>query len=94
MLRERGVGWCTAESDDKAAPTDSWEPFGYLRLRREEYSEEELAAWVERIRAGMSAGHDVFCYFKHEDKTSGPGGAERMADLLGTPGASEAAATK
>ena len=84
LLRERGVAWCTAESDDQAAPVDSWEPFGYLRLRKQEYSPEELVAWAARIRAGLSGGHDVFCYFKHEDKMAGPDSAVRMAELLGT----------
>jgi uncharacterized protein YecE (DUF72 family) len=82
LLRERGVAWCTAESDDQAATVDSWEPFGYLRLRRERYSDGELAAWGARIRGALSGGHDVFCYFKHEDKTAGPRLAERMAEIL------------
>jgi len=29
----------------------------------------------------------VFCYFKHEEKGIGPRYAERMAELLGLPGA-------
>jgi uncharacterized protein YecE (DUF72 family) len=79
LLRERGVGWCTAESDEQPATVDSWDPFGYLRLRKMEYSEEDLAAWAARIRPAVDAGRDVFCYFKHEDKTAGPKLAERMA---------------
>ena len=82
LLRERGVAWCTAESDDQPATVDSWDPFGYLRLRKMEYSDEDLAAWAGRIRAGLAAGRDVFCYFKHEDKTAGPRLAERMSAML------------
>ena len=83
LLRERGLAWCTADTDDAPATVESWEPFGYLRLRKENYSEEELAAWAGRISAATSGGHDVFCYFKHEDKTVGPRAAERLAELLG-----------
>jgi len=89
LLTSRGVAWCTAETDDQAAPRDSWEPFAYLRLRKEAYSEDELAAWAARIRSGLESGHDVFCYFKHEEKGIGPRYAERMAELLGLPAPAE-----
>ena len=92
LLRERGVAWVTAESDDQEAPTDSFEPFAYLRLRKESYPDDELAVWAERARAGLDAGHDVFCYFKHEDHTVGPRSAERMAELIGLSDAGSAAA--
>jgi uncharacterized protein YecE (DUF72 family) len=87
LLRDRGVAWCTAETDEQAAPTDSWEPFAYLRLRKETYTDEELAAWAARTSAPLEAGHDVFCYFKHEEKAIGPRYAERMAELLGVSSA-------
>ena len=85
LLRERGVAWCTAETDEQAAPTDSWEPFGYLRLRKEEYTDEELAAWAARVRPALEAGHDVFAYFKHEEKGVGPRFAERFEEILAAP---------
>jgi uncharacterized protein YecE (DUF72 family) len=92
LLRERGVAWCTAETDEQAAPVDSFEPFAYLRLRREQYSDEELSAWASRVQAALSQGRDVFCYFKHEEKGIGPRYAERMAELLGmSRGARESA---
>ncbi len=87
VLRERGVAWCTAETDEQAAPTDSWEPFAYLRMRKEIYPDEQLAAWAGRVRGALESGHDVFCYFKHEEKGIGPIYAERMAGLLGTSAA-------
>jgi uncharacterized protein YecE (DUF72 family) len=83
LLRVRGVAWCTAETDEQAAPTDSWEPFGYLRLRKESYSDDELGAWASRVRTALAADRDVFCYFKHEEKSIGPRHAERMAELMG-----------
>ena len=82
LLRERGVAWCTAETDEQAAPTDSWEPFGYLRLRKEEYTDEELAAWAARVRPALESGHDAFVYFKHEEKGMGPRFAERFEQLM------------
>ncbi len=80
LLLDQGVAWCVAETDEKdPGPDDlSWEPFGFLRLRKTEYTDEELAGWVERIRPALDAGNDVYCYFKHEDD----GASTRMADRL------------
>lgn len=80
LLLEQGVAWCVAETDEHdPGPDDlSWEPFGFLRLRKSEYADEELAGWAERIRPVLSAGNDVYCYFKHEDE----GASTRMADRL------------
>jgi uncharacterized protein YecE (DUF72 family) len=80
LLLEQGVAWCVAETDENDPRPDdlSWEPFGFLRLRKTEYSDEELSAWVNRIRPSLEAGRDVYCYFKHEDE----GLSTKMADRL------------
>ena len=82
FLADRGIAWCTAETNERRAGPDSWAPFGYLRLRKESYTDEELVHWAERIRRGLDEGHDVYCYFKHEEKGIGPVYAERLAQLL------------
>jgi uncharacterized protein YecE (DUF72 family) len=81
LLLAQGVAWCVAETDEQdPGPDDlSWEPFGFLRLRKTEYSDEELAAWAARIGPALEAGHDVYCYLKHEDE----GASTKMADRLG-----------
>ena len=40
----QGVAWCVAETDENDPEPDelSWEPVGYLRLRKTEYSDEEF----------------------------------------------------
>jgi len=83
LLLERGVAWCTAETDEQPAGTDSWEPFGYLRLRKETYEDADLKAWAERVGPALDAGHNVYCYFKHEEKGIGPVHAQRFGQLLG-----------
>ena len=67
---DQGVAWCVAETDEQdPEPEDlSWEPVGYFRLRKTEYTDDELTAWAERIGPALAAGADVFCYFKHEDE--------------------------
>jgi uncharacterized protein YecE (DUF72 family) len=79
------VAWCTAETDDdEGAPAVAgWAPFGYLRLRKTAYTDEELKAWADRIAPALAEGHDVFCYFKHEEHGDAPGFANTVKRHLG-----------
>jgi uncharacterized protein YecE (DUF72 family) len=83
-LLAAGVAWCVAETDENdPKPEDlSWEPVGYLRLRKTEYSDEELATWAGRIGPALEAGATIFCYFKHEDEGASPKMAKRLEDIL------------
>jgi uncharacterized protein YecE (DUF72 family) len=85
LLLEHGIAWCVAETDEKdPGPDDlSWEPFGYLRLRKTEYTDEEMSAWAERMRPALEAGSDLFVYFKHEDDGASTQMAERLRTLVG-----------
>jgi len=84
ILASRRVAWCTAETDDQpfVGSTVDAEPFAYLRLRKERYSDQELQAWADRIGNAVDSGSDVYCYFKHEESAAGPIMAERMAKLI------------
>lgn len=83
-LASRGIARCVADTDDEPADNTelSWLPFGYLRLRRTDYSEPELALWASRLREALDGGADVYCYFKHEDSAAGPRMAEELRGLL------------
>jgi uncharacterized protein YecE (DUF72 family) len=87
VLEERGIAVCVADTDEQPAEAGqlSWEPFGYLRLRRSAYDDEQLAAWAATIGAALTGGADVHCYFKHEDSGSGPRFAARLGQLLAPP---------
>ncbi len=50
--------------DDKPPPLVETAPSGYLRLRLEEYSEEDLAQWARRL--ADTAWQDAHVYFMHE----------------------------
>jgi uncharacterized protein YecE (DUF72 family) len=73
ILRERNVAICLSDTDevtDPAAlvvPTATW---GYLRLRRTEYTPALLAEWRQRIEA--QPWDEAFVFFKHEDEGKGP----------------------
>ena len=66
-----------SEDDERSAAkvpfTASW---AYLRLRKSEYSDAELDAWLERLVAARLTAAQVF--FKHEDEAIGP----RMAEAF------------
>ncbi|HET6341661.1 MAG TPA: DUF72 domain-containing protein [Gemmatimonadota bacterium] len=81
-LAARGVALCVAETEDGLdAPRLGTAGWGYLRLRRTDYSEEDLAAWAERVAdQGWS---DAYVFFKHEDEAEGPRFAERFLELAG-----------
>ncbi len=86
-LLDAGVGWCVAETDENdPKPEDlSWEPVGYLRLRKTEYADEELREWAGRIQPALDGGATIFCYFKHEDEGASPKMAKRLEAMLEIP---------
>lgn len=84
VLSARGCALCIADTDDEEPPpiarTTSW---GYLRLRRSAYSEEDLIRWAGQIRA--QEWDRVFVYFKHEDEALGARFAERFLEIMREP---------
>lgn len=79
LLRRHHVALCLAETDDEAPPEVVTANFVYVRLRREQYAPDELAAWRRRCEAWVAAGLDVYAYFKHEDAGRGPVYARALA---------------
>jgi uncharacterized protein YecE (DUF72 family) len=66
-LSARNAAMCIADQGEgeKAVPFVATADFGYLRLRRESYSEEELAEFAARV-AGTKWS-SAYAYFKHEE---------------------------
>jgi uncharacterized protein YecE (DUF72 family) len=80
-LRQHGSAWVMSdrESDTEGAPSlVCTADFGYLRLRRETYTTEELHSWAERIR--QLPLQEVFVYLMHEDEA--PSYALTLQSLL------------
>jgi uncharacterized protein YecE (DUF72 family) len=82
ILAAQGVAWCTAETEEKEADEPSWEPFGFLRLRKTAYSDDDLKKWVERITPPLEEDRDVYCYFKHEDGAASAKMAQRLRQAV------------
>jgi uncharacterized protein YecE (DUF72 family) len=83
-LADAGVALCVTDGDEDTTPLLATAPFGYLRLRRTDYDDETLRAWVERIHT--QPWTDVFGFFKHEDEARGPELALRMQAFAGEAG--------
>jgi len=82
LLRDHRAVLCIAEAEsDLAIPFVSTADWGYLRLRRPDYGDPELTAWVERVR--QQSWQDTFIFFKHEDEGKGPAMAKRFLELAG-----------
>jgi uncharacterized protein YecE (DUF72 family) len=83
VLRERGAALCASDTEESGAegpPVVATAPWGYLRLRRPDYTAADLAVWADRI--GTQAWSEAFVFFKHEDEGKGPELAARFKELL------------
>jgi len=82
MLRSRNIALCTADTEKLATPKVITADYGYLRLRREDYTKIDLARWAEFVRKQKSSCQDLYAYFKHEESGIGPRLAMQMMELL------------
>jgi uncharacterized protein YecE (DUF72 family) len=85
-LRARQAALVIADAEKLTTPVVATAPFGYLRLRREDYGEADMDAWAETIRA--QPWPRAYVYFKHEEAGTGPKLAKWLRDRL--PGTSAA----
>ena len=79
-LSDAGAALCWAEDEGLATPHRATAEWGFLRLRRPDYGEAEVAAWADRIRS--QTWSDAYVFFKHEDEGAGPRLAGRLREIL------------
>lgn len=64
-LRRAGASLCHSEREDNAPPPlVETAPWGYVRLRLETYSDQDLRQWSERLAA--TQWRQIYVYFMHE----------------------------
>ncbi len=79
-LRAQGAALCVADTgEEPAAPLVATTDWGYLRLRRENFSDQELRDWARRIRA--QPWSDAYVFLKHEEEGKGPKLAARLMEF-------------
>ena len=81
-LRESNRALCISDTDDlPVSHIDRTADWGYLRLRRVEYSKADLVTWLDRVKA--QNWQEAFVFFKHEDEGTGPKLAGQFLQLAG-----------
>ncbi len=64
-LKQAGAALCLSEREDNAPPPlVETAPWGYVRLRLETYSDDDLRTWARRLEA--TSWRDIYVYFMHE----------------------------
>jgi uncharacterized protein YecE (DUF72 family) len=71
LLKKRNRALCVAETEERVTPDVVTADFCYYRYRKPTYTPEERGAMIGRIQEHLSAGRNVFAYFKHEETPQG-----------------------
>jgi uncharacterized protein YecE (DUF72 family) len=80
LLGDQNRALCVSDTDDlPVTQIDKTSDWGYLRLRRVNYSKEDLTEWVRQIK--MQNWETAYVFFKHEDEGTGPKLAREFVDL-------------
>ena len=82
ILRKHNASLCLADAETELeVPFVATGRWGYLRLRRPDYSDADLRNWAKRIQE--QSWKEVFVFFKHEEAGKGPQFAKRFLELVG-----------
>jgi uncharacterized protein YecE (DUF72 family) len=69
-LKGAGASLCFSEREDGSPPAlVETAPWGYVRLRLEQYSDDDLKQWAGRL--GRTGWQDIYVYFMHEPTAPG-----------------------
>jgi uncharacterized protein YecE (DUF72 family) len=80
LLRDQRAALCVADAeDDLEVPFTATADWGYLRLRRSDYSDAELKTWIKRVK--KQDWRSVFVFFRHDEEGNGPRLAQRFMEL-------------
>jgi uncharacterized protein YecE (DUF72 family) len=80
LLRSQKRVFCISDIEDlPESYTYKTADWGYVRLRRVNYSDADLKVWIKRIKA--QKWNTTYVFFKHEDEGTGPKLAARFIEL-------------
>jgi len=78
VLRARNISLCVAESEKLEVPEVVTADFVYFRLRKPDYTAEDIAGIGTRSRELLATGRDLYLMFKHEESPEGALNAETI----------------
>ena len=80
-LRDHDVALVGVDEDEGATPLVATASWGYLRLRKTEYGDDELRTWAARVRE--QPWSEAYVFLKHDEEgTAGPEAAVRLAGMV------------
>jgi len=79
-LRQRNISLCVAESEKLEVPEVITADFVYYRLRKPEYTDQDIDAFAARSKELLDAGRDLYLMFKHEETPEGAMNAEKLLE--------------
>lgn len=82
ILAKANAALCIAESEEFQTAPVATAGFGYLRLRREDYTTPQIKKWAKFVQEQSKVWAEVFVYFKHEETCVGPGFASAMMKAM------------
>ena len=81
LLRRHRVALCIAEDENACEPLVHTAPFGYYRLHRLQYADNQIASWADHLRSHPEI-RPAFCYFTHETGAEAITYARRLTELV------------
>jgi len=81
ILGQHAAALCVAESDELQTPDVQTAPFSCYRLRRSDYSPDQIRTIAQQFQERTPRG-DVYAYFKHEEEPTGALRAVALRDAL------------
>ncbi|HJX00966.1 MAG TPA: DUF72 domain-containing protein, partial [Terriglobales bacterium] len=85
LMRDHNVALCIAESDELAVPEVFTADFTYYRLRKSDYTEQEIEEVEKRLRAAARE-REVYAFLKHEETPEGAINARKLLQKLANEG--------
>jgi uncharacterized protein YecE (DUF72 family) len=84
LLRSKNCALVVSDTDEKPlASISAAADWGYLRLRRTSYADDDLKMWMQLVQE--QKWKDAFVFFKHEDEGVGPKLAAQFLKLSEPP---------
>ncbi|MEQ8247181.1 MAG: DUF72 domain-containing protein [Alphaproteobacteria bacterium] len=80
-LRDHGAALCIADDEKELVPFEATTDWGYLRLRKGEYTQDSLTQWAKRILA--VDWRETFAFFEGDEEGRGPQWASQLMAVAG-----------
>ena len=77
-LRGQNASLCVAESERLEVPEVITADFVYYRLRKPDYTMEDVEGFAARSKDLLATGRDLYLMFKHEESPEGALNAEQV----------------